>query len=683
MKTKTWTYYLLFCAVFALHLNVHAQKFVHPGLNQNRADLALMKKQVNNRVEPYKTAFERLKVKVDLSKEFPLIAHVSIGGYNTNDRGGKALSAAANLAYDCALLWSITDDKKFATKAIEILNQVASTIWDFDDNNAKLTSSIAITKLCNAAEILRYTPSGWQQKDIAVFSDNLMTVYYPLLRYYFSRANGNWDGYIISANLCIAVFTDNKPLFDSALEHFKYAPRNGSLFKYVYPSGQCQESLRDQGHVQMGLDAFALAARIAYTQGVDLFSIADNRLALGFEYTAKFVAGEMPFSYGPLSERAKHFGRDYFYVVNHYAHHGIDMPYSKIAIDTLLKKEDTPILTSQRAWQTTKRTTLKAPQPGKIAYPAGALVETTTTLSSNALIVEVGESLQAALDKAAQIGGVVIAKAGVHILTKRLQMPSNVTLSGEGVKTVLFLKPETGNERDVIVQANEDMHDVTIQNLVVECSNRVDLPEDPNTNRSYQNKWTKGGIVLLGTGKMNNIKLENVTVQNATTNGLFISGAENVTIKDCNLSENGADIIPGHRIQHNLLISHCRNVKITGTRMVTSAYGCGLALTKCQQVKVNNCEVARNDWYGILLSECEDVTISDCLVEGNSRSGILLEYLSQGSKNITLQNNTIHYNAGNGIEAYAVKNLQYPNNKCVGNQQQAVKINPEKILIMK
>lgn len=132
-----------------------------------------------------------------------------------------------------------------------------------------------------------------------------MTVYYPLLRYYFPQANGNWDGAIIHFLLAIAVYTDNKVMFDNAINHFMYAPVNGSIFKYIYPSGQCQESTRDQGHVQLGLGEFAGAARIAFTQGIDLFSLADNRIALGYEYTASFLLGNMPHCYGRISERAK------------------------------------------------------------------------------------------------------------------------------------------------------------------------------------------------------------------------------------------------------------------------------------------------------------------------------------------------------------------------------------------
>jgi hypothetical protein len=50
------------------------------------------------------------------------------------------------------------------------------------------------------------------------------------------------------------------------------------LFKYIYPSGQCQETARDQAHVQLGLGEFAGAAQVAYTQGVDFFQLPTTEL---------------------------------------------------------------------------------------------------------------------------------------------------------------------------------------------------------------------------------------------------------------------------------------------------------------------------------------------------------------------------------------------------------------------
>ena len=61
-----------------------------------------------------------------------------------------------------------------------------------------------------------------------------MSVYFPMVRYYFTQANGNWDGAIIHTLMSIAVFTDNRELFDNAVNHFLHAPDNGCLLYTSY-----------------------------------------------------------------------------------------------------------------------------------------------------------------------------------------------------------------------------------------------------------------------------------------------------------------------------------------------------------------------------------------------------------------------------------------------------------------
>ena len=260
--------------------NSFAQKFIHPGIGQTSADLEYMKKQVLAGEQPWKDAFDRLKAATNLQFEVKPYTHVLRGPYGKPNIGGDDLSKGSDMAYNCAIMWYITNEKAYAAKAIEIINAWAPVVWDFDYNDAKLLAGWTGHQLCNAAEILRYTDSGWQQKDIDRFTEMLMTVYYPLMRFYYPQANGNWDGAIIHSILAIAIFTDNREMFNNATDHFLHAPVNGSMFKYIYPGGQCQESMRDQAHVQLGLGEFAGAAKIAFTQGVDFFSIADNRIAL-------------------------------------------------------------------------------------------------------------------------------------------------------------------------------------------------------------------------------------------------------------------------------------------------------------------------------------------------------------------------------------------------------------------
>jgi len=678
--------WLMLTVFLSLSNSISAQKFIHPGIDQTAADLEYMKKQVLAGEQPWKDAFDRLKTTTDLQFEVKPFAHVVRGPYGKPNIGGDDLSKGSDMAYNCALMWYITAEKQYAVKVHEILNAWTPVLWDFDYNDAKLLAGWTGYKLCNAAEILKYTDSQWQQKDINRFTEMLMTVYYPLLRFYYPQANGNWDGAIIHSILAIAIFTDNREMWDNAIDHFLHAPVNGSMFKYIYPSGQCQESMRDQGHVQLGLGEFAGAAQVAFTQGVDLFSIANNRLALGYEYTAQFLLGKTPHCYGTISERAKNLRDDYEYVYRHYIAMGIDMPFTKQAADSIRPKAHRSILTAFRAPNGKQVGKKGKPTISLIAYPAGALEQAVAKAENKTIRVSPGQSIQEALDKAAQENAWVVAAAGLHKLPTTLKIPSGVTLAGEGLETVLFLDPTAG-VRDAIVNATNDMHDITICDLVVEGANDPDPGSDPNSRRSYRSTANRGGIIFLGQheGQLKNITLRNVTVRNCTYNGVFISGADNLSISCCDFNENGASVVPGPKLQHNLLLTHCSNISMKDSRLDTSPHGCGISLTNCSEATVANCELARNAWFGILVTESKNISISGNLIEANDRSGIMIQFLYGGSENVTVSNNLIHYNNGFGVEAYAGKNIRTANNTFAGNgadQKSNEKISTEKYIIM-
>ena len=50
-----------------------------------------------------------------------------------------------------------------------------------------------------------------------------------------------------------AVFLDNATMLNTVLAYYKSGRGNGRLEHYIYVSGQCQESGRDQGHTQLGI----------------------------------------------------------------------------------------------------------------------------------------------------------------------------------------------------------------------------------------------------------------------------------------------------------------------------------------------------------------------------------------------------------------------------------------------
>jgi parallel beta-helix repeat protein len=667
-----------------LSLNVTGQKFVHPGIDQTAADLAHMKKLVLKGEQPYKDAFDRLKASTDTAFSYKPYTHVLRGPYGRPNIGGDDLSRSANMAYNYALVWYVTNDKSYAKKAIDIINAWSPVLRDFDYNDAKLLAAWTGHLLCNAAELLRYTNSGWQQKDIDSFINMLMTVYYPLMRFYYPQANGNWDGAIIHSIMAIAIFTDNRKMFDNAVDHFLHAPVNGSIFKYIFPGGQCQETIRDQAHVQLGLGEFAGAAQVAWTQGADLFSIGNNRIASGYEYTAGFLLGEKPHSYGIISERAKNLRDDYEYVYRQYTAMGVNVPYTKKAADSVRSKASRSVLSSVREPVRMNKQNSVTIKPGVIGNIAGAGATALPTIPANAIIVNPGDSIQLALQTAAGTGRWVVLKKGIHTFKSTLKIPSGITLCGEGINTILFLDPVSGM-RESLINAEDDLHDVTIRDLVIECAVKTDPGTDPNSSRSYRGGYNRGGILFRSDGvNMKNINLINLTVQNCTYNGVFISGAEGINITRCNFSENGVSVAPGQRLLHNLLLIHCTKVSVTGSRLVTSPYGSGIALDHCSDAEISNCEIARNGWYGLSIAESKNVSVKNNLIEANDRSGVIVEFQQKGSENITITNNLIQYNNGLGVECYATKSSKVENNTYAGNGHNAIqqKISSEKYLLM-
>ena len=662
------TQYLFLAFLFISVGKMQAQTFLHPGIDMNQKDLDYMKKQVQAGVEPWRGAFERLKEKTQTDVEIVPVAHIIQGAYNNPDIGATALIRNANTAYDCVLIWYISGEEKYAQKAIEIIEKYAKHTWSFDDNNAKLLCGLSSYPMCAGAEILRYHYKGWTGKHTELFSRMMMETYYPVLRFYYPTANGNWDGVIARALLSIAVFTDNKSLFDGAIDHFIHAPANGSLFKYVYPSGQCQETTRDLAHVQMGLLEFAGAARIAYTQGVDLFSLGNNRLALGIEYTMDIMFGGTPQSYGVISTREIERRRDdYEYTYQHYTAKGIKMPQTARMCEEMRNKATRGILIGFRN-EFQEQKSIKPSielRPGTTAYPAGATSQRSQKIPANSIEVSPDDNLQEALDKAAGTGQWVVAKAGVHKLKQTLKIPSGTQLTGEGLETVLLFE----SVRYYAVSAKDTlMHDVRISNLVIEGAITHELPSDPNSGRfgrsgRYANMLT--GIAFLGQtpGSMKNIVLENITVINFSRNGIFIAGAENLEINGCNISDNGASVIPGPRLQHNMLLKYANKVRISDSRFDTSLAGCGIALDNCSDAFVERCEIARNAWFGLLLSTSDNVAITANLIEGNSDSGLMSECLYRGCRNVSINNNIIQYNNGYGVEAYAAEKINLTGNQ--------------------
>jgi parallel beta-helix repeat protein len=651
-----------------------AVPFVHPGILQTQADLAFVKQKILAGEQPWKDAFERLRTPrggrggaapatlLDFKPQ--PFAHVVRGPYGRPSIGGGELSSSADAAGDAAFIWFVTGDKAYAAKAIEIINAWSATLWDFDDNDAKLLAGWTGQTWCNAAEILRRADSGWQPADIEQFKRMLRTVYHPLIGNFFPEANGNWDAALMASEISMAVFLDDRDMFDRVVNHFLRGPGNSGITKYVYPSGQCQETTRDAGHTQLGLGNLAIVCQVAWTQGVDLYAAAGNRLAVGLEYSAKYFSGE-PVPIKGIPSAPGRFNDIYQAAYEHYRTvKGLELPFTAKTVETTKNQSSLKLLTSSRAPSATlSPAPAGVPRPNAIATGAGALAQPTATPPAGAVVVVPGESIQAALDAQAGKSGWVVLGKGVHTLPAMLKLPSGVTLAGQGRDTIVFLDPKLTEPiaGTAIVNADPDLHDVTLRDFVVEGATITAraTSNDPNQDRrgrSYQKAPSRAGIAFAAQreGQMRNLRFEHVTVRNCTHNGVAIRGAAGVAIVACDFSDSGGSVVPGNGLQHNLLLAHVSGAEVRDSQFDTSPWGSGIDVSLSRDVVIAGNEIARNALHGIRVADSQNVRLEGNLAEGNDGDGVTFATLMDGCRQIEARSNIARNNGGAGLGALPV-----------------------------
>lgn len=341
---KPVTLFLICCSVTTIGSADTKQPFVHPGLLHSASELEFIKKKLIAEGEPWKSAWDQLQSSKLASLDYTPkpFAKVVRGPSNRPDIGSSNMSNDAAAAYAHALQWSLTGKKAHATKAIEILNAWAKTLQSVSGHDARLLIGMDGVAFCNAAELIRHTSTEWSSEDQEQFERMLRQVLYPVIKDFYPTANGNWDASMIQTMIAMGIFLDDRAMFDRAVAYYRNGKGNGAITKYINESGQCQESGRDQLHVQMGLGFLACACEMAWKQSVDLYGAADNRLALGFEYTAKYNLGEdVPceryrsvegrYDYRSISRRGRGRLRPIFERAVHHYHGrlGLKMPFSR------------------------------------------------------------------------------------------------------------------------------------------------------------------------------------------------------------------------------------------------------------------------------------------------------------------------------------------------------------------
>lgn len=326
--------------------------FTHPGVFVSLEQLNFTKQRVAQGQAPWSTIYRQAAssaesirtpvftamVKADnptqkCSLDHPAGCIVECGYDSKPNNGCKDELVDAASAYTQALLWYYTGQESYAQSAVTILNAYAKQLKGHTGQNRAIQLAWAAQSMVRAAEIIRYsyTPSpGNPSFDVGRFSAMLNDVFTPVLtRYDYRSYNGNWDLSAIEGLINVAVFTDDRGLFNSAIDRWRertptYAyvssdgarPAGAAGTRYAnnttelaclwlsfkgsacattprsnpnssYQHGQAQETCRDFGHTGMGLASMVNAAETAYLQGVNLYGEQGSRIMAAFTYATQ------------------------------------------------------------------------------------------------------------------------------------------------------------------------------------------------------------------------------------------------------------------------------------------------------------------------------------------------------------------------------------------------------------
>jgi hypothetical protein len=295
--------------------------FRHPGVLVTRAQLDFVRAQVRAEREPWASAFRKARDSRWASLDWTPRPRkvVGCGAYSKPNHGCTDERDDAVAAYTHALLFALTDDTRHARKAVQILNAWSAVVKDHTLHNAPLQSAWAASIWPRAAELVRHSDAGWAPAEVARFAATLKKVYLPEFARGSANTNGNWELSMIEAIVAIAVFTDDRRLFDRGVSMWRarvpayfYMKTDGERAvpapgghddtpekvvkrwheQTALVDGLSQETCRDFGHTQYGLSAALNAAETALHQGVDLYAAESARLTAALEFHAEYLLGK-------------------------------------------------------------------------------------------------------------------------------------------------------------------------------------------------------------------------------------------------------------------------------------------------------------------------------------------------------------------------------------------------------
>jgi hypothetical protein len=357
---------------------------VHPGVFVSGAQLDFVKNKIAAGAQPWTAAYNNLKGTSSASLTYTPhpIALVECGASNNPDIGCTNELNDALAAYGDALIWYYSGNSAYAQKSIQILDAWSSTLQDNVFNttiyvNGILESGWAGLPFTRAAEILRYSNSGWSSTDTTQFTAMLTRAFLPHTITPWAGGAGNWITLAADADMEFGVFTNNQATYNTGVAIWKrelpaliYINSDGATPQPVtggstsasgitadwhapttFINGLEQETCRDNTHTLMGLAAAVDGAETARIQGLNLYTDAGTQAQARFtasyelaaSYTLAYLNGSAQTNWvcpGAYSEAGAGYELGWEVAYNEYANSlGVAMPNTR---QLILKERPAP-----------------------------------------------------------------------------------------------------------------------------------------------------------------------------------------------------------------------------------------------------------------------------------------------------------------------------------------------------
>ncbi|WP_345951961.1 alginate lyase family protein [Mucilaginibacter sp. PAMB04274] len=239
-----------------------------------------MKKQIRLKKEPYFSAYNLLIKKADsaLLIENHAIVDFSIPGYYSDKAGHQKNSLALQVdgisAYSCALAYRLSNQKKYADKALYFLNSWSRINQRYSQLDGSLVMSYSGTTMMIAADLLKgYT--GWGQASQQQFRHWTVHVFRDAANSIRVRHNNSGDWSRL-ASLLADVYLEDKEDLQKNVDLIR-----ADLFDKISPDGHMVEEVKRQvkgiWYTYFSLAPLTASCWVIYNQtGENLFKAEKN-----------------------------------------------------------------------------------------------------------------------------------------------------------------------------------------------------------------------------------------------------------------------------------------------------------------------------------------------------------------------------------------------------------------------